>query len=408
MPYYRCTIANISGKKQDILVRAGNTAELLEAYAGGDNFLLSYMEEKDPSPRQAGRGFFRGHIHFSRNLILEFTDIMAALLTAGNTLPGSLELCRAMGGSDSKLSRLCGLLVEGIRKGERFSEALLRGGSSFSSLYEAMMRIGEKTGRMADVFKRLTVYLKTEKRIRTKVHSALFYPVCVLVSALAGAVLVLLFVMPRMAEIFAAFTVETGGDMAEHIAGMYTSVYAVTAVLAGVVFTAIVILLLYRRSAKAALVLDRMALRLPFMGAFITALESLDFCFTMELCSSAGMNAAVSLEAARKVARNRAYARAVAELREEVLAGNQLSRAFLERPVFPPIMGRWLAVGERTGEAGMVFMYIKTFFEETVDTAVERFLSGLEPLLIVITGLIVLGLIVQFVMPLFDLYGVVI
>jgi type II secretory pathway component PulF len=403
MPYYRCTVCNAAGKKQDLLVQAGNTAELLEAWAGNNDFLLSYTEADDTAIRDTGFGKKRQR--FSRELVREFTGIMAALLASGNTIASSLELCGSVGGSSrGKLARLCTLLLDGIRKGEGFSSCLLRASPCFSALYVALIGIGEKTGSTAEVFKRLAGYLATSKKIRTKVEGTLFYPVFVLVCALAGSVLVLIFVMPRMAEIFSAFGT---GENTVDMSGMYTSLYTLLSVLfcAGIGFCTAAVL--RRHVARVAVAVDAVVLKLPFVGPFLTALESLDFCFALELCSRSGMNIALSLGEAQRILRNRYYAGAVGNVLETVRAGGNLSAAFLAERAFPTVIGQWIAVGERTGEAEMVFAHLKDFFTETVDSFTERFLSSLEPVLMLLTGLIVLFLVLQFVLPLFSLYGAV-
>jgi type II secretory pathway component PulF len=232
----------------------------------------------------------------------------------------------------------------------------------------------------------------------------LFYPLFVLASALVGSVLILVFVMPRMAEIFSVFNT---GDTVIDLKGMYFSVYLLLTILLCIGAGFFFLLALHRYSQKTAFAIDRIILRLPFIGPFFTALQSLDFCFALELCSRTGMNIVVSLEEAERVLRNTAYVHAVSEVRESVSAGGNISQSFLSHAVFPPVIGQWIAVGERIGKAEMVFFQLKNFFEESVESFTERFLSGLEPFLILLTGLVVLILVLQFVLPLFSLYGAV-
>ena len=403
MPYYECVVCDTAGKKYGELIQAGSVAELLEAHAVVNKFLLSYREAGTTAVQDIH--FSRRRKHFSRELIREFTGIMAALLASGNTVTTALQLCKGMGGSaTSNLAELCGLLLDGIYKGELFSSCLLRSTPSFPPLYVALTGIGEKTDTTAEVFKRLGSYLGTSKKIRTKIQGTLFYPIFVLSSALAGSVLILLFVMPRMAEIFSAFSVS--GNVID-MGSMYTSIYVMIAVTVFIGAGFLILSLFHRRSGSAALALDRILLRLPFLGNFLIALESMDFCFALELCSRTGMNIAVSLGEARHVLRNKAYAHAVAEIQETAVAGGSLSQALLSHPIFPAVIGQWLAVGEKTGEAEMVFVHLKNFFEETIDSFTGRFLSALEPVLMLLTGLIVLFLVLQFVLPLFSLYGAV-
>ncbi|MCL1812622.1 MAG: type II secretion system F family protein [Treponema sp.] len=401
MPYYRCVVCNATGKKQEILSQAGSIAELLEGYAGKNDFLLSYKETNPSTMRE--KSFFGKKKHFSKELVREFTGIMAALLASGNTVVSSLELCAGMNGSyRGKLEELCTFLLEGIRKGECFSGCLLRCVSTFSPLYVALVRIGEKTGNTAEVFKRLNLYLATSKKIRTKVGGTLFYPVFVLISAVVGSVMILLFVLPRMEEIFSVFN--TGGNSVD-IRGIYSSVYLLISIVLLMCASIFLMAILHHYSQRIATVMDGMLLRLPFVGIFFKALESLDFCFSVELCSRTGMNIAVSLGEAQLVLRNRAYAQAVSEVKVAAAAGSTLSLAFLSRSVFPPVIGQWIAVGEQTGEAEMIFTHLRNFFEETVDSFTEQFLNGFEPVLMLLTGMVVLLLVLQFVLPLFSLYG---
>ena len=403
MPYYRCVVCNAAGKKQEVIMQAGSIAELLEGYAGKRDFLLTYEETNAEAMRE--KSFIKKRKSYSRELVREFTGIMSALLASGNTVVSSLELCAGMGGSSKgKLAELCTFLLDGIRKGEHFSGCLLRCAHSFSPLYVALIGIGEKTGNTGEVFKRLSHYLATSKKIRTKVAGTLFYPVFVLISAVVGSVLILLFVMPRMAEIFSVFN--AGGNSVD-MGSMYTSVYILVFIVLSIGIGGITLAALHRYSKQAAIALDRLLLSLPFVGVFITALESLDFCFALELCSRTGMNIAVSLGEAQNVLRNRAYAQAVGEVKEAAAAGGSLSQAFISKPMFPAVIGQWIAVGEQTGEAEMVLAHLKNFFEETVDSFTERFLSSLEPVLMLLTGLVVMLLVLQFVLPLFSLYGTV-
>jgi type II secretory pathway component PulF len=327
------------------------------------------------------------------------------LLASGNTIAVSLELCKAISeSSGEKIAELCDYILEGIRKGEQFSGCLLRCKNSFPPLYTALVGIGEKTGCTADVFKQLSSYLATVKNIKTKIEGSLFYPLFVLASALLGTILILLFVMPRMAEIFSVFNT---GESSIDMGGMYTSVYTILAVLLSIFVLTIFLILLHRYSWKTALVIDKLLLHMPFVGSFLSSMESLDFCFAMEMCSKTGMNAALSLEEAKKVVHNRAYAQAVIEVKDAVMAGENMSQAFLTKSVFPPIIGQWIAVGEKTGEANMVFSHLKGFFKEIVDSYLVRFLNALEPALMLATGLVVLFLVLQFVLPLFSLYGAI-
>lgn len=398
MPYYHCTVADLKGIHRDVVQQAGNEAELLQAFVGGPAFLLSYAEATLRSSRAR-------RLRYSPELVLEFTEIMAALLAAENTVASALELCRSMSGQNHKLKNLCAVLLEGVRKGEGFHQSLSRCASSFPPLYQGLVRVGEKTGTIAEVFQRLAGYLATGKTVKHKIQGALIYPACVLGAAFAGSAAVLVAVVPRMVEIFSVFST-ADNTFADSIAGMYRTVYLMIGLLALAV-AGVIVLLVIRRSPTAALYFDKLVLRLPFVGSLVTAMDTLDLFFAMELCGKAGMNVADALAESQAVVRNRAYAQSATAVHEAVLRGEKISAAFADNKTFPPVVGTWLAVGEKTGQAALVFGRIRTYFEQAVETRSGRLLGLLEPVLILVAGIIVLLLIVQFVVPLYSLYGAV-
>jgi type IV pilus assembly protein PilC len=317
-------------------------------------------------------------------------------------------MCKTMGLAQNRtrgrISRLCNTLNEGIVKGEHFHECLKRCGSSFPKLYTALVRIGESTGTINEIFSHLAGYLTKSKSTWAKIHSALMYPLFVLISAIAGTAALVVFIVPRMAEIFAAFS----ADAAINLTGnMYKSVYIVFGLLCFFTVLITICAVLKKVSKKAACYFDALLLKIPFLGSFLTALDSLDFFFAMELCGKNGMNAAESLAESTTVVRNNAYSVALKAVYNEIIKGEKISKAFSKNNIFPEYIGTWLTVGEKTGQAGTVFGTIRGYFEQNVETTTNRLLSSLEPILILLVGILVLLLLVQFVLPIFSLYGAI-
>jgi type II secretory pathway component PulF len=408
MPYFQCVVASLSGKKQSLIKQAGTTDELIQSFTDNNGYLVSYeiINNSEPNHRLPWK-----QTCFSKNVVLEFTNIMSLLLSSGNTVASSLQLCRSIGlvqnQSKTKIGRLCDVISEGIVKGEQFFESLKRCGSSFPKLYTALVRIGEKTGTITEIFSRLSIYLNTSRTIKSKIFNALVYPFIVLTAAILGTIALLIFVLPRMVEIFSVFSNDTDITLAENINTMYRSVYIFLGFFSLLFLVIVAALILRKTSKSAAYYIDVLLLKAPFIGAFFTALETQDLFFAMELCERSNINAAESLREAATVVRNNAFAEAVNSVYQEIIKGEKISAAFLRNTIFPEYIGTWLTVGEQTGQARTVFHHIHNYFEQSIETTTSRLLNTLEPALILLVGLIILMLLVQFVLPLFSLYGAV-
>ncbi|MDR2184322.1 MAG: type II secretion system F family protein [Treponema sp.] len=336
---------------------------------------------------------------FNRDTLLEFTEILCALLKAGLTLQDALELCGSVSSRTADLSR--GLRRELLR-GVPFHEALKQY-PSFPPLYQSLVRLGERTGSAAAALFRMGRYLRAEKKIRGKLMNALWYPLFILVSALAGCLGILFYVMPRMTELFSAFN--PGGGMPVEIGGIYTSIKISLSLLLTAAAAVPGFMLLRRKNRTFALAADRAALRLPLIGSLAGSIQTLHLSFAVEMLTSAGITLGSALKESASTAGNLAFRAAILEVHEELLRGGKLSRAFSANPIFPKYIGTWIGVGERTGSVEPVFTQIREYFQQRVDHGSERLAALIEPVLTLAAGLIVLFLIVQFVLPLFSLYG---
>ncbi|MCL2881013.1 MAG: type II secretion system F family protein, partial [Treponema sp.] len=131
----------------------------------------------------------------------------------------------------------------------------------------------------------------------------------------------------------------------------------------------------------------------------------MDFSFAMEMLTGQGINVHTALHETSSVVRNRAYGKALTAVHSMLVKGEQLSRAFSLFGEFPPYVSTWIAVGERTGTVRPIFTQIREYFQEDVDRMSARLMNLLEPGLILLIGIIVLGMILQFIAPIFSLYG---
>jgi type II secretory pathway component PulF len=397
MPYFRCTLADIKGKRKTIVREAVNEEEIIVSFNGKDQILVKCEPVDDYSIAKFKK-------YFNHSIILEFTEIMAALLKSGLTIQDAVSLCVSIAGN-SKTAWLSRNLLDAVKNGIPLHEALKMHSPSFSPLYQALIRLGEETGSVATVFNRMAQYLRNEKKIRGKVSNIIWYPLLILVIAFAGCIGIMIFVLPRMNEIFAAFNIQNSDNIVQELSSVYRSLWISVSffilLVAGVIF-----ILVFRKSSEHFTFLtDKLVLTIPVIGTFVKSLQTMDFSFAMEMLTGSGINVHTALKETSRAIRNHAYAKALVEVESLLRKGEILSRSFMAYNEFPLYVSTWSAVGERTGEVEKVFTQIRQYFEADVDNMSEKLMGLLEPALILLVGIIVLLLIVQFVMPIFSLYG---
>jgi len=397
MPYYRCTIVTSAGKKTTFTKEAANEHELAASFNDGDQVLVKYTAVADSA-------IARSKKNYNRAIILEFTEIMTSLLKSGLTVQDAVALCASIA-ADPKTVWLCKSLLGALQSGLPLHEALKMHSPSFSSLYQSLVRLGEQTGSVAAVFQRMSVYLRNEKKIRGKIGNVIWYPLLVLFAALAGGAAIIAFIMPRMAEVFSAFRVGSDQDAVLELARVYRSVWISSAIFILLGAAVIGSIVLRKYSSRFAYLTDYMFLKMPLFGGYLKAIQTMDFSFAMEMLTGAGINVHTALHETAAVVRNRAYGKALEDVYSMLLKGEQLSRAFGNFKEFPGYISTWVAVGERTGAVGPVFTQIRGYFQEDVDRMSERLMNLLEPCLILTVGILVLIMILQFILPLFSLYG---
>jgi type II secretory pathway component PulF len=396
MSRYRCLVSDSRGKRSEIVREAPTARDLVVTLNKENIFLISHF----PVAENEKRGIKK---RFSKDTVLEFTEIMATLLKAGLTIQDSLEMCASIAASTKTASLSKGLLY-GVVQGIPFHQALKIYGPSFSPLYQALVRLGEKTGSAAGVFSRMSAYLRSEKKIRRKLGNALWYPALVVLIAVLGCIGLVSYIMPRMTYILSIFNINDE-VMNIEIGRVYRSLWASMLVLAVFIAASASVLLLRKVSESFALRLDRLILYLPVIGDFLRSVHTLDFSFAMEMLTGSGITVGNALKESSTVIRNRAYRGAILAVYGRLLKGERLSRAFTEQREFPPYISTWIAVGERTGTVELVFTQIRDYFQSDVDNDSERLMGMIEPLLTLSIGIVVLILIVQFVLPVFSLYG---
>ena len=398
MPFYKCVVVSSVGKKTEIIKEVSSEDELVSSFGTQESFLVSFdlIDKKE---------IYNTRKHFSHEVVSAFTDIMSSLLNAGLNLQSSLELCGAIT-SNPKVKKLSMSLMQGMQRGDSFYSVLKIYSSSFSPLYRALVKLGEQTGSVGKVFERMSSYLQSSKTVRDKIINALMYPCIVLFAALIGCFGIVLYVLPRMRDIFLAFDSGSGSSSGNiEIENIYNSLWIFLAAFVMFALCVAAIFVLYKVSERFALLFDDFILKVPGIGSFISSIQTLNFAFAMEMLTSSGITVSRALHESVMVSTNRKFKRSITVINEELMRGGALSEAFLKCKEFPSYVGTWIAVGERTGNVSQIFSQIRTYFQNTINNSTQKIMNMIEPMLILVIGIIIFILVIQFVLPVFALYG---
>jgi type IV pilus assembly protein PilC len=334
-----------------------------------------------------------------------FTRQLATLIGAGLPLLRSLEIAIEQVDS-SNMNRALKQVAGEVESGTTFSEALSHQPQVFNKLYVNMVRAGEIGGALEEILDRLATYYEKSASTRSKVHSALYYPVAVLLIAGFLVTGILLFIVPRFQEIYEGLGARLPSVTMVLVHGSHGIRYQAPYVLGGLGF----IILVYRQLNKTntgKYVFDVIKLKLPLFGVLNQKAAVARFARTFSTLLDAGVPILQALVIVRDTAGNEVIAQATVKIHSSVREGDSLSEPMRQCPVFPSLAPHMIAVGEETGATGKMLAKVAEAYEREVDSAVDGLTALIEPLLIVFLGGLIGFIVIALYYPIINLYSVV-
>lgn len=339
----------------------------------------------------------------SKDNIQLFTETMGALLGAGLPLQDAINVCRKMGRRHS-YREFCEKLLEYINEGKSLSDSLTILNPGMDDFYVSLIKVGESSGSISEVFVRLSDYLRRKKNIREKVSQAIFYPVIVVITSIAVIAVMMVYVFPKMEEIFEAFS-DGGVSLTGKIGSLRSSLIGFVFVLGIFLLCGIVAIILRNTSRIARTGIDHMLTGIPVIGRIIRDSCTNDFCFAMKLLISSGLPIVDSLECAGDSAGNYYYRQCIRNVRKRIVNGDTFSASISKEKVFPSYFTTWISLSENTGNIASVFAQLSDYYMSENDRTITGIVSGIEPALILVTGIFICILLAQFVLPVFNMLG---
>ena len=338
--------------------------------------------------------------------IAVFSRQLATMMSAGVPLVQGLDIV-GRGHENPSMQKLVMDIKTDVEGGSNLSESLGKHPRHFNELFCNLVQAGEAAGVLDTLLDKLATYLEKTESIKKKIKKALFYPTAVLVVAFAVTALLLYFVVPQFQSLFQGF----GADLPVFTQFVVTLsdfmqanglVILVVLVALGVGFVEA-----KKRSPKFVHFLDRVSLRIPVIGQILHKAAVARYARTLSTMFAAGVPLVDALESVSGATGNYVYSQAVLQMKEQVASGQQLQTSMRLTNLFPNMVIQMTAIGEESGSLDSMLAKVADFYEEEVDNLIDSLSSLLEPMIMVILGVLVGGLVVAMYLPIFQMGSVI-
>jgi type IV pilus assembly protein PilC len=356
--------------------------------------------------RRAGfMGISAGKAIKPKDLIV-FTKQMAVMLKAGVPLLQGLEIV-VRGNSNVNVSRLVGDIKTDIETGTLLSAAFRKYPLYFDSFYCSLIEAGESAGILDQMLERLALYMATTEAIKSKIKSALTYPVSVLTVAFVVIAVIMIFVVPAFKTVFSSFGADLPAPTLLVIAISEFFVAYWWLLIGGMGGGLFYLSYQLKRSVKLQNTMDTMLLRLPLFGAIVAKSCVARWTRTLSTMFAAGVPLVEALQCVGGAAGNSVFAQATTRIQQDVSMGMALTDAMKNTKLFPPMVLQMCLVGEESGSIDHMLGKAADFYELEVDDMVAGISTLVEPLFMVVLGTLIGGIVVAMYMPIFKIGQVV-
>jgi type IV pilus assembly protein PilC len=294
-----------------------------------------------------------------------------------------------------------------VETGSALATAFRKYPLHFDALYCNLVQAGEQAGILENLLDRLATYKEKILAIKSKIKAALFYPIAIIAVAFIIVAVIMIFVIPAFKQVFTSF----GADlpmptlMVMAISDWFVSYwYIIFPAIGGGVWG---FLESWKRSKAVQIFMDRMMLRLPLFGDLVKKSSIARWTRTLSTMFAAGVPLVEALESVGGAAGNYVYAVATKQIQQEVSTGTSLTVAMQNSGVFPSMVVQMCSIGEETGALDAMLSKVADFYEQEVDDAVEALSSLMEPMIMVVLGTLIGGMVIAMYLPIFKLGQVV-
>ena len=335
-----------------------------------------------------------------------FTRQLATMMKAGVPLLQSFDIV-GKGHSNPAVSKLLLDIKSDVETGSSMSAAFRKYPLYFDALFCNLIGAGEQAGILDTLLDRLATYKEKIQAIKSKIKSALFYPISIVVVAFVIVAVIMIFVIPAFKDLFSSFGADLPGPTLVVMAISDIFVEWWWAIFGSIGFGLWFFFYTWKRSLSMQATMDRLILKVPVFGPLIRKATIARWSRTLATMFTAGVPLVEALDSVAGAAGNRVYYDATKKIQSEISTGTSLTVAMQNANVFPNMVLQMTAIGEESGALDSMLSKVADFFEAEVDDAVDALASLMEPMIMVVLGTLIGGLVVALYMPIFKLGAVV-
>ena len=335
-----------------------------------------------------------------------FARQLATMMDSGVPLVQSFEII-AKGHENQGMSDLLYAIKNDIEGGTTLSEALAKHPLQFDELFCNLVQAGEHAGILDSILDKIATYKEKTEAIKKKIKKAMTYPIAIMVVAFIITVILLIFVIPQFADLFAGFGADLPA-MTKFVVAMSEWMQEWWWALIGTVFIVIKSALeAKKRSKPFNIFLDKYLLKAPVLGMILHKAAIARFARTLSTMFAAGVPLVEAMDSVSGAVGNVVYKEAVLKMRDEVSTGTQINVAMKAAKLFPHMVVQMVAIGEEAGSVDSMLAKVADFYEAEVDDAVDNMTALLEPIIMAFLGVVIGGLVIAMYLPIFQMGKVV-
>ena len=370
--------------------------------AGGEAVVLSQLRRQGIAVLKVKRqrGGFGGKV--TQKDITLFTRQLATMMKAGVPLLQSFDIV-GKGHSNPAVAKLLMNIKNEVETGNSLTTAFRKYPLYFDALFCNLVGAGEQAGILDSLLDRLATYKEKILAIKSKIKAALFYPISIIVVAFIITAIIMIFVIPAFKDLFSSFGANLPAPTLFVMAISDVFVQWWWAIFGGVGFGVWFFFYTWKRSVKMQNLLDRWFLRIPVFGPLIRKATIARWTRTLSTMFAAGVPLVEALESVAGAAGNYVYYEATKKIQQEVSAGISLTVAMTNTNVFPNMVIQMVSIGEESGSLDGMLSKVADFFEQEVDDAVEALSSLMEPMIMVVLGVLIGGMVIAMYLPIFKM-----
>ena len=373
-----------------------------EVRAPGDHVVMATLRRQGIQVSSVKKVSQRGGKKITEKDITIFTRQLAVMMKAGVPLLQAFDIV-GKGHANPSVGKLLMDIKTEVETGSSLSAAFRKYPRYFDALFCNLVGAGEQAGILDSLLDRLATYKEKILAIKSKIKSALFYPVSIIVVALVITAVIMIFVIPTFKDLFKSFGADLPAptqivmSLSDWFVGNW---YILFPALIGGTWA---LLEFYKRSTKMQNMVDRLVLRLPVFGEVIRKASIARWCRTLSTMFAAGVPLVEALDSVAGAAGNYVYYEATKRIQAEVSTGTGLTVSMQNTNVFPSMVLQMTAIGEESGALDAMLSKVADFFEAEVDEAVDALASLMEPLIMVVLGGLIGGLVIAMYLPIFKM-----